>query len=119
MAWDRDGRRRFLSHFFIKGVYDHMADRQQQYRGKKSGIPRLLEGELGYCTDTRELYIGTGNGNVLVGSGDFADTLSGKLTAVPAESVSAVSETAELANVIACVNSLISGLKAAGIMKES
>ena len=46
-----------------------MADRQQQYRGKKENMPVLLEGELGFCTDTKELYIGSADGNVPVGLG--------------------------------------------------
>ena len=44
-----------------------MADTIQIKRGVKSGIPTLLLGELGYCTDTDELYIGTSNGNKLIG----------------------------------------------------
>lgn len=35
-------------------------------RGLKSDLPALLEGEMGFCTDTYELYIGTNNGNVLL-----------------------------------------------------
>lgn len=47
-----------------------MADRQQQYRGKKENMPLLLEGELGFCTDTHEVFIGTGSENIpLVSSG--------------------------------------------------
>ena len=53
-----------------------MADRQQQYRGKSSTMPTLLEGELGFCTDTKKLYIGTGSSNVLIngGGGSGGDT---------------------------------------------
>jgi hypothetical protein len=81
-----------------------MADRQQQYRGKKANLPTLLEGELGFCTDTKEVYIGTANGNVLV-------------TVNKAEEVPALATNAVLADVITAVNSLISNLKTAGIMK--
>lgn len=39
------------------------------YKGPKAGMPVLEEGEPGYCTDTKELFIGTANGNILVGGG--------------------------------------------------
>lgn len=32
-------------------------------RGAKSNLPTLSEGELGYCTDTKEVYVGSGSGN--------------------------------------------------------
>lgn len=39
-------------------------------KGKKFNLPILKDGELGYCTDTQELYIGFGGRNVrLTGSG--------------------------------------------------
>ncbi|MDR1701330.1 MAG: hypothetical protein LBR56_00980 [Sporomusaceae bacterium] len=42
-----------------------MAQSIQIRRGLKANVPKkLLVGELGYCTDTRQLYIGTANGNV-------------------------------------------------------
>lgn len=50
-----------------------MADRQQQYRGKEATMPTLLEGELGFCTDTKKLYVGTGKENVLVTGGGGSD----------------------------------------------
>lgn len=37
-------------------------------RGLKANLPLLKEGEPAYCTDTKEYYIGTPEGNVLVGS---------------------------------------------------
>lgn len=40
-----------------------MADIIKIKRGLKENIPQLEEGELGYCTDTNELYIGTSVGN--------------------------------------------------------
>ena len=101
-----------------------MADRQQQFRGKKATLPVLLEGELGYCTDTKELYIGSAGGNVLVGSGEFAeaiDTLTTdmakKLTANQAASVNTLDAGADVAAAVSCINSLINSLKTAGIMK--
>lgn len=38
-------------------------------RGLASGIPTLASGEPGWTTDTNELYVGTGVGNVLIGPG--------------------------------------------------
>ena len=38
-------------------------------RGLKTNLPTLAVGELGYCTDTNELFIGTSEGNVLVNEG--------------------------------------------------
>lgn len=35
-------------------------------RGVSSALPRLSEGELAYCFDTRQLFIGTGQENVLL-----------------------------------------------------
>ena len=37
-------------------------------RGLKSDLPSLNDGEFGYCIDTKELFIGTSTGNVLVNS---------------------------------------------------
>lgn len=38
-------------------------------RGLKAQLPTLAEGEQGFCTDTEEIYVGTANGNKLVGTG--------------------------------------------------
>ncbi len=64
-------------------------DIQQQYRGLKNKMPTLLDGQLGYCTDAKELYIGSGNGNVLVGAAAFktqleenSEQLSSQLNAI-------------------------------------
>lgn len=35
-------------------------------RGLKVELPLLAEGEMGFCTDTKEIYIGTGNLNTPV-----------------------------------------------------
>lgn len=43
-----------------------MASRIQLRRGIKSKLPVLALGELGWCTDTNELYIETSEGNVLL-----------------------------------------------------
>ncbi len=38
----------------------------QLRRGAKASLPTLSLGELGYCTDTKELYIGNGIGNTRI-----------------------------------------------------
>nr|DAE34596.1 MAG TPA: tail protein [Caudoviricetes sp.] len=32
-------------------------------RGPKAQLPTLAEGELGYCTDTNQMFVGSGSGN--------------------------------------------------------
>ena len=44
-----------------------MADSIQIKRGLKESLPTLAVGELGYCSDTQELYIGTLLANQLIG----------------------------------------------------
>ncbi len=44
-----------------------MANRIQLKRGVKSKLPTLTQGEPAYTTDTHELYVGTGGGNVNMG----------------------------------------------------
>lgn len=42
--------------------------------GDRDAMPKLNEGEPGYRTDTKELFIGTEDGNVrLCGAGDLAE----------------------------------------------
>jgi hypothetical protein len=38
----------------------------QIYRGLEMNIGTLNTGELGYCTDTKKLYVGTASGNELL-----------------------------------------------------
>ena len=109
-----------------------MADTIQQYRGSKIKLPTLLAGQFGYCTDSTELYIGSISGNVLVGSGKWAETISSlvtgqqtlstsldnKLTASQADAVVALADTTDLASVITALNGVINALKAAQIMKQ-
>ncbi|MGQ4668930.1 exo-alpha-sialidase [Metabacillus halosaccharovorans] len=45
-------------------------------RGMKADLPNLAEGELGFCTDTKELFIGSINGNVLFPNQSMIDNLS-------------------------------------------
>lgn len=56
-----------------------MAYRKLQLRrGAKASLPTLASGELGFCTDTKEVYVGDGSTNTLVGGGI---TLTGTLAA--------------------------------------
>jgi hypothetical protein len=44
-----------------------MAQTIQVKRGLKLNIPTLISGEMGFCTDTKEVFVGDGTGNILVG----------------------------------------------------
>jgi len=39
----------------------------QVKRGLKVNLPTLITGEMGFCTDTKEVFVGDGIGNILVG----------------------------------------------------
>ena len=117
-----------------------MADTIQIKRGVKAKLPVLPDGELGYCTDTGELYIGASGANKLVGKVAWATdisalqtsvnnintsistlntTVAGKLTATAAANVSDVATEATTADVIASINTILANMKAAGLMKTS
>lgn len=49
-------------------------DKIQIKRGLKANLPNLDDAELGYCTDTKELYIGRGTTLTPVRIGEFDDT---------------------------------------------
>lgn len=51
-----------------------MANTIKIKRGLKSALPTLVVGEMGYCTDTNELFIGTSTGNVLINEGGNVST---------------------------------------------
>lgn len=117
-----------------------MADSLQIRRGNRAGIPTLADGEPGYCKDTKELYIGADKvaaadtftrldelenrasslesmGTQLTAKdAELSNAIAGKLTASPAASAAELATDVDLAAVIAAYNSLLSALKAAGIM---
>lgn len=120
-----------------------MAGSIRLYGGGKSAMPLLSERMPGFCTDTKELYIGTEGGNTLLASakaarGEFdAVTIKGyqlgmtgdrlqlkdgsgatRQLAFAAESAPALSEAATTEELIAAYNGLIDRLKACGAMKE-
>lgn len=55
-----------------------MARKLQLKRGLKKDLPQLAEGEPGFVTDEKVLYIGTQNGNQKVGDTVIADGITGK-----------------------------------------
>jgi hypothetical protein len=44
-----------------------LAQTIQVKRGLKANLPALISGEMGLCTDTKEIYVGDGTSNVLIG----------------------------------------------------
>lgn len=46
-------------------------DTLQIKRGLKADLPILAQGEMGFCTDTKEVYIGDGISNVPLSSDTF------------------------------------------------
>lgn len=63
-----------------------MANKIQLKRGLKSKLPTLSSGEPAYTTDSHELYIGTGSGNVNMGGSQWytGTAMSGNSTATGA-----------------------------------
>lgn len=68
-----------------------MANKIQLRRGLKSAMPTGLSGEPMYATDTRELFVGTGSGNVNMGGSHWyrGTAMSGTTTAANTYSYSA------------------------------
>ena len=96
-----------------------MADRLQIYGGLKADMPELLPREIGYCTDTNELYIGSlMSGNKLVGAVRWENEIKEKLTAVKADHLEYVALEATTQEIATAFNQLLSNLKVAGIMKD-
>jgi len=52
-----------------------MANKIKIKRGLKTNLPTLEVGEMGYCTDTNELFIGTSTGNELINEDSSIATL--------------------------------------------
>jgi len=52
-----------------------MANTIKIKRGLKTDLPTLAVGEMGYCTDTNELFIGTSTGNELINEDSSIATL--------------------------------------------
>lgn len=71
-----------------------MANKILQRRGLKANLPTGSAGELLYATDTRELFVGTGNGNVNMGGSHWyrGTAMSGTSTTANQYSYSACPE---------------------------
>lgn len=107
-----------------------MADNIQFYRGLEAKLPTLRPGQPGYCKDTKRLYIGSDNDNVLVADNvrlvkvDTLETdvtqleqdMLTKLTASAVAAQDALAGGATLEDVTAKVNALIAAMKASGVM---
>ena len=57
-------------------------------RGLKANIPTLAEGELGFCTDTKDIYVGDGSTNTLVGGDSLSATIDTKVAKVDGKDLS-------------------------------
>ena len=57
-------------------------------RGLKANIPTLAEGELGFCTDTKDIYVGDGSTNTLVGGDSLSATIDTKVAKVEGKDLS-------------------------------
>ena len=100
-----------------------MADLIQIKRGDTAGVSFLADGELGYSSEEKALYIGDGGRrNQKLCSAETAAKVESlerdKLTATAAEAVADIAEGAGINSVISSFNLLISALKTSGIMKE-
>jgi len=57
-----------------------MANTLQVRRGTKATLPTLAAGELGFCTDTYEVYVGDGATNRFIGSPNIMKGVDYSLT---------------------------------------
>ena len=109
---------------------DAMADEVKIRRGNKATIPTLAVGELAYCKDAKELYIGTASGNVLLCANAtitkvtgletnvsaLQTAVNGKLTASKVAAQSELDGAADLVAVITAFNTLVAAMKSSGVM---
>ena len=101
-----------------------MADKILLRAGKKANMPTLADREPAYVTDENAIYVGTPSGNKKVGESvekeiaDMKTTLNGKLTASKVASMPTLEDTADIAAVISAYNSLITAMKASGVMES-
>ena len=111
---------KLLSPFSIKE--NDMADKILIKGGKLADMPQLSEREIVCATDEKSLYIGINGTNVRVcGAGDKAELelkIDKKLEATASEAQASIDSSTDIAGVITAFNSLVSALKASGIMKE-
>lgn len=94
-----------------------MADTILLKGGKKANMPTLRDREIVVATDEEAVYIGINGKNVRVCGADDKAQLDNKLTATQAETLTELAAGSDLSAVISAYNSLLSVLKASGIMK--
>lgn len=109
-----------------------MADTIQFKRGAAAGMPKLADGEPGWCRDTKQLFIGTPTGNEKIADvaliatveqhgqaiSELNEELDGKLSASAAAAQAELQAEAELAAVVESFNELLSALKFSGLMES-
>lgn len=111
-----------------------MADKIQIRRGLHDALPTLSAGELGYCTDSKELFVGTVDGNVKLADNaaiveacqlaadvaqlelDVIELNTKKLTALPAAAQKDLAADADAATIAAAFNALLAAMKSSGLM---
>lgn len=114
--------------FQFKGERN-MADTIQFKRGAAANIPKLADGEPGWCRDTKELFIGTPTGNEKIADASLIATVEqhgqaiaelneDKLSASAAPAQEELEAEAELTAVVESFNALLSALKLSGIMES-
>ena len=105
-----------------------MVDTLLIYAGKEETMPGLAYRQLGYCYDSKKLYIGGAGeeGNILIGSvvwetdiNALKNEMRSKLTAEKAESIGDLSTDADISAVVTGFNSLLAVLRTAGIMNNT
>ena len=109
-----------------------MADTILFRRGAAAGLPKLADGEPGWCKDTKQLYIGTPEGNEKIADAaliatveqheqaikELNDELEEKLSASAAAAQAELGADAELATVVESFNALLLALKFSGLMES-
>lgn len=116
-----------------------MADTIQFKRGAADTIPKLADGEPGWCKDKKQLYIGTPTGNEKIADvaliatveqhsetiaqhgqaiTELNNEMDGKLSAKAALAQAELAAEAELAAVVESFNELLNALKTAGLMES-
>lgn len=66
-----------------------MADKILIRRGLKKDLPLLSEGEFGFCRDTKEVFIGTAQGNILINDKNIINLINDLATNSTTETWSA------------------------------
>lgn len=95
-----------------------MADTILLRGGKKADMPTLSTREIVCATDEKALYVGINGVNVRMCGADDRAEIDKKLTANQLELMTELADESELTAVITAYNSLLTALKASGIMKE-